>query len=269
METYKKIFKIFIYSSAIIIGINLLGFLGSIADLNFGYNSMFNRITNYRTIIIFQIAIIALIFLNIDKFKIQGIVLRHKYKKPSKYRKLFNILSNIASITIVIILLIGMILIFFNTKFSEWVIRNNFVVSLIIVLVPLATTLRSSIFKMLTWKKLADPWLKWSGVSALAVGGFGFVGLSEEIKNNLLKISVTKTQLQLEILQNIYFAMIFLLALGYLFRLVGYSSSKSEDSQKPLRWFIPAFIFTWLSNLGGYTLVLNSVLLTLAAHLSS
>lgn len=178
-----------------------------------------------------------------------------------------GIFSMILPVLIVMIIVLGVILLFVRSPILNGLLRYNFVVSFIAVLLPLATVLRPTVLRRQTWKRLADPWLKWSGVSAVGVGGFGLIGLTEPLKTNLLKIALTKSQVPFDTLVILYLVAILLIGLASLIRMVGVASSKKEETHDPLSWFIPAFAFAWLGNLAVFVLFVDSSVLTLAAHI--
>ena len=151
----------------------------------------------------------------------------------------------------------------------EFLLKNNFILSLIFVLALLQLTLRKKFLKKQTWKKISDSWLKWSGVSALSVGGFGLIAKNKEIAGNLLKITSNSEFVNMNLLTTIYILVILFFGLAHLLTQIGKANSDLEESSTPLALFIPAFILTWLSNLGSYSLFINGIILTLHAHLNS
>ena len=151
----------------------------------------------------------------------------------------------------------------------EFLLKNNFILSLTFVLALLQLTLRRKFLKKQTWKKISDSWLKWTGVSALSVGGFGLIANNKETVGHLLKISSDSEFVNMNLLTTTYLLVILFLGLAHLLTQIGKANSDQEESSTPLALFIPAFILTWLSNLGSYSLFINGIILTLHAHLNS
>lgn len=149
---------------------------------------------------------------------------------------------------------------------SHWFHRSNFVVSCVAVAIPLIYMFRSSAYRKLTWKRLADLWLKTAGVPALTVGGFGVLGLgSETDRTKLLAVAVKKSQVSEELLFSLYLLAILAIGIASLLTLVGKSVAESEDTQSPTSFFRPAFVAAWIGNFGLYVLFIDAVFLTIAA----
>jgi len=144
--------------------------------------------------------------------------------------------------------------------------RENFTVSLVLVLACFSYLLVPSVFRRQSWKKLGDPILKWTGISALTVGGFGLVGLTDKSKNALLLIATSKSQLSETALERLYAMTIALAVLAALLRTVGTAASEDDDSRSPFALFVPAFLLGWTSAVGVFTLTINGTLLTLLGH---
>lgn len=156
-----------------------------------------------------------------------------------------------------------------SAALSGFLQNNNFVVSLLLVLIPLLSTLRPSVLRRQTWKMLADEWAKWSGVSALSVGGLGFIGLMPKQRAVLLPLAVLRSQLPEGTLVGLYIAFVLIAGMASLLRLVGRASAITEDSWQPIGWFVPSFALYWIANLGMFTLFTNGVILTLMAHVAA
>lgn len=190
-------------------------------------------------------------------------------KSPaSTLRRITTIVAVVAAVLLVLVLPALM------AGFTKWLRSPSFgainlSLSVAIVAVPLLSILRASVLRKLTWKKLADPWLKWSGVSGIAVGGFGFIGLgTDEQRTALLKLALTRSQLPVAQLATVYMCAVILVGLAYLLQLVGSSAADSEESFRPIVYFAPAFTLAWVGNLLFYALFLDGALLTLSAHLA-
>jgi hypothetical protein len=152
---------------------------------------------------------------------------------------------------------------------SSPVLNHSLFLSFLFVLSLLQFTIRKKVLRNQTWKKVSDNWLKWSGVSALSVGGFGFIATSESNTKRLLQITSSEKFVDMELLTTIYILSIIAVGLAFLFTLLGKSHATSEDDYKPVSLFAPAFLFAWLSNLGLYSLFFDSLILTMNAHLNS
>jgi hypothetical protein len=165
-------------------------------------------------------------------------------------------------------------LLFFVIKFAGtfhefWtlILRHNFLISLIFVLIFLQFTLRRQVYSKLTWKKLSDPWLKWSGVSAISVGGFGFIATNQASVDKYLKI--TTHFVDLKSYTQLYIILILLLGVSNLLLLIGKSHSGNEETNQPKYWFLPTFTLIWTCNLGVYTFFFDCILLTFHANVVS
>jgi hypothetical protein len=145
-------------------------------------------------------------------------------------------------------------------------LKFDFALSLLLVIATFLPTLRMSIISRQSWKKLNETWLKWSGVSAAAVGGFGFVGTNKVIESSLLKLALDRSQVGLKVLVGSYLLVVLLLGVAALFKTVGVASAVDENTYEPLAWFAPAFGCAWLGNVGLFSLFLDSVVLTMASH---
>lgn len=171
----------------------------------------------------------------------------------------------------ILILTIIFLNFFYLNRFPVYwafILKYNFWISFILVIFLLQLTLRKSILKTQTWDGIINTWLKFSGIPALAVGGFGIISENTELKNKVIKITTDSTYVDMKLLGIIYTIVILFIGLTYLLSLIGITSSNDRNSNKPPHIFIPAFIIVWIANLGIYTLLFDSILLTLHAHLS-
>lgn len=178
-----------------------------------------------------------------------------------------QVLSQILGVLIVVIILTFLILIILKTPIFSWVVANNFTVSFVPVLLLFLRSVLPSALKRQTWKTL-DPWLQGIGFSTCTAGLFGIIGLNDDITGDLLRIATERSQLPVNLLVTIVIVAALLGGLCEVFRrpAVG-SPGHRDESHEPQYLFIPAFLFAWLGNLGGWTVVLNSMILTLVAHL--
>ncbi|MBI4888375.1 MAG: hypothetical protein HY824_14870 [Acidobacteria bacterium] len=149
---------------------------------------------------------------------------------------------------------------------SAFVESQNFIISLVLAAGILAFLLKPSIYRHQTWKRLIDPWLKLSGVSSVAIGGFGFVGSDEDTQNRLLRIALEKSQLAPDTLLALYIGVVILTGIAALVTYVGQASAPDENSRIPAAWFRPACALVWLSAVGNFTMFFNGALLTFLAH---
>lgn len=145
------------------------------------------------------------------------------------------------------------------------ILQYDFGLSVLLTTLVFLPTLRKRILCRQSWKKLGETWLKWSGVSAVAVGGFGFVGVNAAVQP-LLQLALDRSQVGAKVLVGIYLFVVLLLGLAALFKTAGAASTEDESTYHPLTWFVPAFGCAWLGNVGLFSLFLDSVVLTLVAH---
>jgi hypothetical protein len=181
----------------------------------------------------------------------------------------------LAAGTFVCVVLVGMMAVGSIAWLITWAQALDFKsinlnLALIMAAIPLVSALRRSVLTRQNWRTLGDPWLKWSGVSALAVGGFGFVGLgTEQEQAVLLKLAVSESQLPPKHLITLYLCFTLIWGIASLLFLTGKAAAASEETRDPLMYFIPAFTLAWLGNLGMYALFFDGLLLTLAGHLAA
>jgi len=105
-------------------------------------------------------------------------------------------------------------------------------------------------------------WLKWTGFSALSIGGLGFIGLNPEIKSELIKIMSFLPHINIRFLFYVYIITLLFLALARIFSIIGEALTDNAESYVPLCWFVPAFTFTWLSDVCMFALFFDVLLLT-------
>ena len=211
-------------SASLILGTNILGILAS--KVGFQFTSILSN----RWYSFFLMLILVYIVMSFGRSTFMAESRAYKRYRSS----IAELIARYAPIILAFILVLGIILAFLNSGVFKWITKNNFVISFLIVLIPLLSVLRPAVLKNLTWKKLSDPWLKWSGVSALTVGGFSLVGgVTDQLKLDLLQKAQNESQIPLDILLKLDLVTILILGLAFLFRLIGFGSSKSEDTYEP------------------------------------
>ena len=149
----------------------------------------------------------------------------------------------------------------------ETILRYNFVVSIVAVVAVLQFALHRSARTQMSWKKLADPWLKWNGISALGVGGFGVLG-SSNVADALTSAVLKSRYLDLRLLVSAYLIALALMGVAMLAAAVGRTRAEKEEEYRPVRWFAPAFGFAWLGSVLFFALFFDSILLSFHAHLT-
>jgi hypothetical protein len=136
----------------------------------------------------------------------------------------------------------------------------------LVMLFILQFGLRISMLRRQTWRRFTDNWLKFSGISAIAVGGFGFVAANQS-NTSLMNITVDPDYVNLEFMTAFYILAIVLYASAGVCATLGRNASPNEEKTcLPHSFFIPAFLFAWTANWMIYTLFIDSVMLTLHAH---
>jgi hypothetical protein len=136
----------------------------------------------------------------------------------------------------------------------------------LVMLFLLQFGLRISMIRQQTWKRFTDNWLKFSGISAIAVGGFGFVAANQS-KTTLMNITVDPDYVDLRAMTAFYSLAIVLYAGAAICATLGRNVSPDEEKTcLPHSWFLPSFLFAWMANWVIYTLFIDSIMLTLHAH---
>lgn len=153
-------------------------------------------------------------------------------------------------------------------SFTKFLAVHNFIISFFFVMFLFQFTLRKSVWEDQNWKKIVDVWLKWNGVSVLTVGGFGFIAVNDDIKNKLINITTSSNVVDIRSMTRIYIVLVICIVLASIFTSIGRIISKSEETKEPIYWFVPAFIFSWISLTGSMILVVSSILLTIYAHIT-
>lgn len=147
----------------------------------------------------------------------------------------------------------------------HFVEAHNFAISLAGVTVLLMFTVRPRVYQLQTWKLLTDPWLKWSGVATISIGGFRLISSNDALQSKLLNIAMAKSQLSPELFASAHSVVVFITGLAVLLTLIGRVSSQNVESKDPSYWFVPAFLCVWLSAVGNFTLFFDGTLLTFLA----
>jgi hypothetical protein len=136
----------------------------------------------------------------------------------------------------------------------------------LIMLFILQFGLRISMLRHQTWKRFTENWLQFSGISAIAVGGFGFVAANQST-TSLMNITIDPQYVDLKLMTGLYILAIVLYACAGVCATLGRNVSPNDEKTcLPHSFFIPAFLFAWTANWVIYTLFIDSVMLTLHAH---
>ena len=151
----------------------------------------------------------------------------------------------------------------------SFLIRYLFWFCLAFVVFLLQYTLRQRVFRVLNWKKLGDPWLKWTGVPALSVGGMGFVSSNQGISDKLFNTIMKNPNVNINFLIGTYCITILILGLSFLLTQIGRTQSANEDTYQPLSWFVPAFLLAWIANVLLFTLLFVAIILTIYSHVKT
>jgi hypothetical protein len=166
----------------------------------------------------------------------------------------------------VFVLILGLVVAFLELISWSFIIEHNFTISLGFVSFFMQFTLRKHDLRRQSWKSLKQVWAKGAGLAALSVGGFGFIGLAPEVKGELIKKILSLSRVDVRLLVSAYIVTLAFLALARMFSIIGEASTNDAEGFVPLRWFVPAFTFTWLGTVGMFALFFDALLLTFYAH---
>jgi hypothetical protein len=143
----------------------------------------------------------------------------------------------------------------------------NFVLSATAVVTAMAwLTLRAESLKQETWKTLNENYLKIPSFSAVAAMGFGSVGLTEWLQGPMVQSGIRFSQVGARTLGLVFLFMFTCVVLASFIARFGRGPAK-EESHVPVHMFVAAFAFAWIANVGFWTLLLDGILLTAAAHI--
>ncbi len=138
----------------------------------------------------------------------------------------------------------------------------------LVMLFILQFALRISTLRLQTWNRFTDNWLRFSGISAIAVGGFGFVAAFQD-STTLMNITVLPDFVDVRFMTIVYITAILLYAAAGWCGTMGRRASPDPGKGiQPYTWFIPAFMLAWTANWAIYTLFIDSIMLTLHAHVT-
>ena len=256
VKTLFTILKLVLYSLVIIFSIN---FLFSFIKIGLDISESFQRIGITISIICFLLAI-------------YSIVISPSNLMATQHRKrIFQIgliILFLLSIFTLIILVALPLILERNDPTFQLLIKNSLVVSFLFVLILMQFTIRKSIILQQTWKSLSGNWLTFIKIPVVSIGGFGIIGMVPSLKIKFIKISTSPKLVNMELVLTIYISILILLGLAWLLILLGKSISVNDESNQPLRLFIPTFAIVWLCNLGVFSLFFYFILLTLNAHVS-
>jgi hypothetical protein len=144
--------------------------------------------------------------------------------------------------------------------------KYNIFFFLILVIALLQFALRTDALQHMSWKKLADLWLKPPAVSTITVGGFGFIATSDVIQNPLLQLTMKSEYTNLSIIVPIALCGVVFMVLAIILERIGRSKSPDDNSNIPKGWFYTAFGFAFVANLLMFALLLTSMFLTVHTH---
>jgi hypothetical protein len=154
-------------------------------------------------------------------------------------------------------------------KIGQELLTHNILSSFIFVILLFQFTLRKKTLAKQTWKKVVEIWLKWSGISALTVGGFGFIASNDGINGNLLKITTASPLADIKLMTTIYIVVLLITGIAMLLTAIGRSKADSDETHIPKYLFIPALVLSWVSFNGLNSLMFCSLILTFHAHLTN
>jgi hypothetical protein len=151
----------------------------------------------------------------------------------------------------------------FNSQLFK---KYNLISCLFIVFIIFQFALCPSSLRAMSWKKLDALWMKFPAISAITVGGFGFVATAEEIKNPILQLTLESEYTNLPlIIQTALFGLV-LLALALITERVGRTMGPDDDGNIPQGWFYTAFGLAFGGSIAMFGLLLDTIFLTVHSH---
>ena len=147
--------------------------------------------------------------------------------------------------------------------------KYNIVFFFILVISLLQFALRTDTLHNMNWKKLADLWLKPPAISAITVGGFGFIATSDTIQNPLLQLTLKSEYTNLSMIVPMALCGVIFMILAVIIERIGRSRSSDDNSNIPRGWFYTAFGLAFVANLLMFALLLTSMFLTVHTHYSA
>jgi len=154
----------------------------------------------------------------------------------------------------------------FATQFFK---KYNLIFFQLLIFAILQFALRPHTLKSMTWKKLGDLWMKPPTISAISVGGFGFIATSDAIKNPLLQLTLNSDYTNLSLILPTAFFGVLVMVLAIIAERVGRTKSPNEEGNVPQGWFYTTFGLAFGGNVAMFGLLLNSVFLTIYTHYSN
>lgn len=144
--------------------------------------------------------------------------------------------------------------------------RYILVFFLVVTFATLLFLLRLQGLRSLTWKKLADLWLKIPTIGAITVSGFGFIATSDPIKIPVLKLTLKSEFTNLTIIVPTMICAVSFLGFAGFIAVIGRTISQDVNGNTPQGLFYTAFGFAFLGKVAVFSLFLNSVLVTVLTH---
>jgi len=150
---------------------------------------------------------------------------------------------------------------------SKTVMENNFWVGMALALLFYTPSLRPSILKRQTWKKLKDNWLNWWSNRVWAALTLLLEGSVPNL-NIKIKMAMQISQFDITTLYFILFISFLANFIASQLHQVGAASAINEESNIPTIYFFPSLILAMISNLGTSSLFWNGAVLTFYAYVS-
>jgi hypothetical protein len=206
----------------------------------------------------------------------QPVILGPNTESVGPFRLLRNVADMLAQVSWLvwrwIIIGLGLVLVLAGFGWAvvrlrawNWILEYNLIASALFVLFFLQFALRRYVFQRLNWKKIDDPWLKFTGWSGLGLLGLGALGASE-VTDKVVAITLKSPYMNLSVMIITYVVVGVLYGLAHLFKTIGLSGSRKDDRREPLPWFVITFGAVWLANWGIYTLYFDCLLVSFFAY---
>jgi hypothetical protein len=150
--------------------------------------------------------------------------------------------------------------------FIYYIRKQNFFICLLFCLGILAFVLIKVKLSKQTWGQILEV-TNYSGIPACTVGGIGFLAMNDKLQVGLLNSALPYSQLSTTGLEIFFIMILLLLLITRILIQVGKAMSGDAEakSNQPRSLFVPAFYLSWICNLGIYTLLFNTIFVTLIA----
>jgi hypothetical protein len=201
---------------------------------------------------------------------LSGVVVARPKKGPGRRSSVLRVFSALilGCICLVIVAFISAVVyqlllrVFTAALFKKY----NLILFLLLVLAVLQSALRPQAMRAMSWKKLGDVWMKPPTISAIAVGGFGFVATSDAIANPLLELTLKSVYTNLRLIVPTALLGVSLMILAVIVGRVGRTKSPDDHGNVPHGWFYATFGLAFGGNVALFGLLLDSIFLTVYTH---